>query len=132
MKRGSNESSGHDVQFCPRILKIGAFFLQDWFFQIKTSLDYAQDPTVNATIKMKTFILVIKGNHECTSYLIIALCLHAVYTVHNSIRHGLNFRDLDEQSKFKCLHQIILQKPLSAKKNPLRKIASHLRSVYKF
>ena len=60
-------------------------------------------------------------------FLIIALCLHAVYTIHNSIRHGLDFNGLDGQSKFKCLFRVLMQKCLSAAKTvQMRQIVQHL------
>jgi len=55
------------------------------------------------------FLMHYSRNHECTEFLIIALCVYAVYNVHNSIRHGFDFNSLDFNGKMKCLHRVLMQ-----------------------
>lgn len=76
------------------------------------------------------FLLHFQGNHECIDFLIIGLCVHAVYTVHNSIRHGFQFNSLTATDKKKCLHRILMQTCLRIKTSAVtRGIVTHLSSV---
>jgi hypothetical protein len=76
------------------------------------------------------FLMHRQGNHECVEYLIIALCVHAIFTVHNQIRHGFKFNSLNFNDKLKCLHRVLMQTCIRMRKNVVTKgIVTHLSSI---